>query len=286
MFHLQSAGLLPTSARSLAPMRLWRPASVQAALGCLAQCDEPVLLAGGTDLVAQYNEGLSPRSLVDLSRIDALRQLHHDDGVLRIGALVTHDRGAGDALVRTRLPGFARAWSRIANPRIRFRATLGGNLMARRTRYEGALLLQALQAQLHFASVDGMQRIGVDAIWHGSVPERAVLTTIEIDGTLLLAFDYERSLRPLMTQALAVWRQPQGLRLTLALGTENLAPVDLSLAVPGLTTLQQLRQRSSAIAHDLLAGLPDTFADTQVTSAYARRAGAALLARQLESLHA
>jgi carbon-monoxide dehydrogenase medium subunit len=266
------------------PMRLWRPASVQAALDCLAQADDPALLAGGTDLVAKYNEGLTPRALIDLSRIDALRQVRVQDGVLHIGALVTHHAGSADAQVRTLVPGFARAWSRIANPRIRFRATLGGNLMARHTRYEGALLLQALQAQLHFASATGSERVSVDAIWQGGLPERAVLTAIEVDTNQLLAFDYERSLRPLMTQALAVWRQADGLRLTLALATENLAPVNLSLDLPGLNP-QQLAPRAAAIARDLLAPLPSSFADSQVTADYARRVGAALLARQLESLH-
>lgn len=283
MQPLPSAGLLPTSARSLVPMRLWQPASVAAALDCLAHCEGPVLLAGGTDLVAQYNEGLMPRSLVDISRVDALRLLYQRDGVLHIGALMTHHAGSGDALVRALVPGFARAWSRIANPRIRFRATLGGNLMARRTRYEGALLLQALQAQLQFASAAGAEQVGVDALWHGALPERSLLTSIAVDTSPLLAFDYERSLRPLMTQALAVWRQPQGLRLTLTLATENLAPVSLALTVPGLA-LPQLAPRAGPIARELLAGLPASFADVQVTSDYARRAGAALLARQLESL--
>ncbi len=284
MENLQSAGLLPTSARSLAPLRLWQPASIADAVSCLQRCDDPVLLAGGTDLVAQYNEGLSPRTLIDISRIEALRQLRQHDGVLHIGALVTHHAGSGDALVQGLLPGFARAWSRIANPRIRFRATLGGNLMARRTRYEGALLLQALRAQLHFTGTTGRERVDVDAVWHGGVPPRSMLSDIEIDTRALVAFDYERSLRPLMTQAVSVWREPAGLRLMLVLATEYLAPVNLSLAVAGLQP-QQLAARASAIARELLAQLPSSFDDGQVTADYARHAGAALLARQLESLH-
>ena len=284
MEHLHTAGLLPTSARSLAPLCLWQPASVADAVSCLDRCEDPVLLAGGTDLVAQYNEGLSPRSLIDLSRIDAMRQMRQHDGVLHLGALVTHHAGSGDALLRSMLPGFARAWSRIANPRIRFRATLGGNLMARRTRYEGALLLQALDAVLLFADASGQERVGVEAIWHGAVPPCAVLTGIEVDTKALLAFDYERSLRPLMTQAVSVWRVPQGLRLVLVLATEYLAPVNLSLTVPGLQP-QHLAARASEIARDLLVELPSSFADGQVTTDYARRAGAALLTRQLESLH-
>lgn len=284
MLVLEPAGLLPTGARALAPMRLWQPANVADALACLAGCESPVLMAGGTDLVAQYNEGLAPRSLIDISQIAELRGVLRHDGRLRIGALVTHDAGAQDAQVRALAPGFARAWSRIANPRIRFRATLGGNLMARRTRYEGAILLQALQARLHFATDAGGEQVGVAALWQAGLPARALLAAVEIDTADLLAFDYERSLRPLMTQALALWRQPDGLRLDVTVATEHLAPVDLRLPLPGLAP-QQLAPRADAIARDAFANLPAAFADTQVTHDYARRAGAALLARQLESLH-
>jgi carbon-monoxide dehydrogenase medium subunit len=284
MFDLESAGLLPTSARSLAPMRLWQPVSVADALVCLTQCDNPVPMAGGTDLVAQYNEGLAPRSLIDISRIAELRRVRQHEGRLHIGALVTHHAGANDTLVRARAPGFARGWSRIANPRIRFRATLGGNLMARRTRYEAALLLQAMQARLHFATDAGGAQLDVGSLWQAGVPARALLTEIEMDTSDLLAFDYERSLRPLMTQALALWRQPNGLHLGLTVATEHLAPVDLHLPLPGLAP-QQLASRAAAIARELFADLPAAFADGQITHDYARRAGAALLARQLESLH-
>ena len=243
-----------------------------------------MLLAGGTDLVAQYNEGLAPLSLIDISRIDAIKQLRQQDGVWHIGALVTHHRGSSDAGLRTLVPGFAHAWSRIANPRIRYRGTLGGNLMAGRTRYEGVLLLQSLEAKLNFTTSTGIEQAPVDSLLQRGVAGRGMLTSIELDARDLLAFDYERSLRPLMTQALAVWRQPGGLRLGLTIATEHLAAVSLSLTLPGLA-LQQLRSRAAAIAQDLLAGLPTTFADVQVTTDYARRAGAALAARQLESLY-
>jgi carbon-monoxide dehydrogenase medium subunit len=284
MEHLHTAGLLPTSARSLGPLKLWQPLSIADAVACLDRCEKPVLLAGGTDLVAQYNEGLAPRSLIDISRIDAMRQLHQQDGVWHIGALVTHHRGCSDAGLRALAPGFARAWSRIANPRIRFRGTLGGNLMARRTRYEGVLLLQALDAKLNFATPTAIEQAPVDSVWQRGVAGRGVLTGIELDARDLLAFDYERSLRPLMTQALAVWRQADGLRLGLTMATEHLVPLRLSLALPGVA-IQQLRSRATAISRDLLAGLPTTFTDVQITTDYARRAGAALVARQLESLH-
>lgn len=280
---LESAGLLPTSARTLGPLKLHQPIDVEAALACLQAGEQPVILAGGTDLVACWNEGLPARELVDISRIARLREIRQEDGVLHIGALVTHHAGAGDVRVRATVPGFAQAWSRIANPRIRFRATLGGNLMARRSRYEGALLLGALRAQLEFATPSGPVQASVESIGRGAAPQHALLCGIRIDTTELLAFHYERSLRPLYTQALSLWRDPRGLRLNLAIGTEYLRPLILSLSLPRLSA-PQLAARARAIADDVLSSLPDSFRDPMVTPAYVRRAGAALLARQLEKI--
>lgn len=280
---LESAGLLPTSARSLPPLLLQQPASVAAALACLQASEVPVVVAGGTDLVACWNEGLPARTLVDISALDELRGVQQDQGLLRIGALVTHHAGAGNDRVQAVVPGFARAWSRIANPRIRFRATLGGNLMARRTRYEGAVLLRALQAQLEFATPGGAHWSSLDALWSLGLPRHALLRGVTIDATDLLAFDYERSLRPLYTQAMSLWRDARGLRLDLVVATEYLRPLALSLPLPGISA-PQLAARARPIADDVLAALPESFRDALVTPAYARRAGAALLARQLGAL--
>ncbi|MEO8857898.1 MAG: FAD binding domain-containing protein [Burkholderiaceae bacterium] len=277
---LESAGLLPTSARSLPPLVLHQPASVAEALACLQASETPVIVAGGTDLVACWNEGLPARELVDISAIAELRSVQQDQGLLQIGALVTHHAGSGDARVRAAVPGFARAWSRIANPRIRFRATLGGNLMARRTRYEGALLLRALQAQLEFATPAGPHWSSVDALWSQGLPLHALLRGVTLDATELLAFEYERSLRPLYTQAMSLWRDARGLRLDLVVATEYLRPLALSLPLPGVSA-PQLAARARAIADDVLSALPDSFRDALVTPGYVRRAGAALLARQL-----
>ena len=170
---VSSAGLVASSARSLAPFKLYQPGSVAEALAALATAEKPVLLAGGTDLVACFNEGLNPRAIVDLARVEELRGIDANSHTLDIGAGVTHGAGCVHAAVRSRVPGFAKAWERIANPRIRFTATLGGNLMARRARYEGPVLLAALKASLEFVSAAGTDSLTVQDLWAGRVPAQS-----------------------------------------------------------------------------------------------------------------
>ena len=275
-----TAGLVPTSARSLGPTRLYTPTCLAEALDALCEASNPVLLAGGTDLVAAFNEGLAPGELVNLSQIQELRAIRATPSGISIGATVTHHAGCTDPLVRERGAGFAQAWSRISNPRIRFSATLGGNLMARRVRYEGSILLSAARARLQFATAAGPLQLAPADVWEGRVPARALLVAIDIETADLLWFSYERSMRPLITLAVCLRKNVSGVTLTCAVATEYLRPVRLALNLPG-DDIAAVAKSAREIARDAFAQLPSTFADPVVTRSYAMAAGSALLARQL-----
>lgn len=249
-------GWIATSMRTLDAMRVYRPATVRDAVAELSRAVPPTVVAGGTDLVAQFNEGLVPHDLLALRDIEALRRIAVIDGRLHIGSCVTHDAGSRSNAVRDAVPGFASAWGRIANARVRLTATLGGNVMARRTRYELPILLEALGAAMHF--------------------EGALLTEVTIPLTGLIAFDYDRTLRPVMTQAVALRRAGDGgVTLRAAVGTEAVAPHALVAVLAG---------DPRRAAGDAYASLPDAFADAYTSNAYLRRAGCAILERQLKRL--
>ena len=275
-----AAGLIATSARSLPRIALFQPRSIVAAVAALASGEAPTLLAGGTDLVAQFNLGVQPSALIDLSQVAELRAIDATAQGLRIGACVTHGQGAVHAAVVERAPGFAAAWARIANPRIRMRATLGGNVMALRTRYEVSLLLTALNARLEFATQAGALQLSPSELWAGQAPPRSVLTAVHLETASLASFTYERTLRPLMTLAVALRRTDDGLHLSCAIASEFLPPLAMTQALPGLQP-QALARNAQAIARDVFAQLPTTFADPVLSNAYARRAGAVLLERRL-----
>jgi aerobic carbon-monoxide dehydrogenase medium subunit len=280
MEFVASAGLIPCSARSLPRLKLYQPATVAEALAALADAEAPVLLAGGTDLVAQFNEGLRPSELIDLSRVTELGQVQADDSVLRIGACVTHGAGSAHAAVIARASGFAQAWARISKPRVRFTATIGGNLMARRARYEASVLLSAAKARLEFATVAGPLLLTPGELWAGLAPQRSLLKAIEFDTQDLLGYFYERAMRPLLTLAVGLRRSPNGLLLSCAVATEHLQPALLELALPG-ADLARVARDAKAIAQQLFAQLPMAFADPVITHPYAKTAGAVLLARRL-----
>src|ERR1700677_4595049 len=263
-------GLISTSFRTIGDVAVIRPRSLEDAVAALMQHPvPPAILAGGTDMVARFNEGFNPRRVLALA----------DDGeILRIGALVTHAQGSASETVRHAVPGFASAWARIANVRVRFTATIGGNVMARRTRYEMPVLLAALGARVRIRAGSESWLSDVQPYLQGQSAPRELLTHIEIPLPGLYAFDYERSMRPIMTQALAVRRSSERLLLRVALGTEAMAPYVLDGACNGLA------DDVEGLAARLFESFPSHICDHLTSNDYLRDVGRTLLARQLARL--
>jgi aerobic carbon-monoxide dehydrogenase medium subunit len=275
-------GLIATSIRTLAPLRLYRPFTCEQVADILHNEEPtPTLIAGGTDLCAQFNEGLAPRSLISLHRVAALRQIEAVDDEIHIGGSVTHACGHADPLLVRRLGTFAQAWRAIANPRIRFHATIGGNLMALRPRYEMSVMLDALGAAVSFKAGNRNVRLKPGDIWSGKVPARAFLEYIAIpSGGDFIAFRYDRSLRPTMTLALCIRGTNNGLKTRAVVATEMLAPA--ALDVPAVASLRELCSASKDLATAAATTLPQDYADDNTSNWYLRRTVGFLLRRQLE----
>ncbi|MFF8531762.1 xanthine dehydrogenase family protein subunit M [Streptomyces sp. SAS_267] len=102
-----------------------RAASVGHALELLRDSEGAVLVAGGQTVLLQRPQ---PRLLVDIGRLDALRQLHTENGELVLGPLVRLDRLARSALVAEHAPLLAHCAAGMGDPQLRHQATLGGAL--------------------------------------------------------------------------------------------------------------------------------------------------------------
>jgi len=264
MQYVSTAGFVATSFGTLPPFRAIRASSIEEAVTALGAAERPAVLAGGTDLPARFNEGFCPTDLIDVSRIAALRNIVLADNAIEIGAAVTHAAGASHPLIRKHLPSLAHAWSRIANIRIRLSATIGGNLMARRTRYEGAILFSALGARLRLRRPAGDFEIASEDIW-GDASRAALLIGIVIPLRKGLRLDYARELRPIMTQAVALDDDGCGRLVT---ATEHVIP----------------RVRPIEDAMPVGSGADLEFDDPVTSAAYLRRVSGTLLARQIERM--
>ncbi len=118
------------------------------------------IIAGGTDLViALNNKKISPKVLIDISKIEDLRKIEEEDGKLIIGSAVsfTHlmDYIKGD----NNLKGLYDAARSIGSPQIRNKGTLGGNIGHSSPAADSTPPLIALGAKLKIASKKGIREV-------------------------------------------------------------------------------------------------------------------------------
>lgn len=106
-----------------------RPASVDDAVSALRSAGDGKLLAGGQSLLPVLKLDLAaPTDLISLARIEALRGIREEGDVVVIGAATTHAEVADSDLVKRRIPGLASLATRIGDPQVRNRGTLGGSI--------------------------------------------------------------------------------------------------------------------------------------------------------------
>ena len=107
-----------------------RAESVDAALDSLAEHgDEAKLLAGGHSLVPLMKLRLAaPAVIVDIGRLDSLAYIRAEEGEIAIGALTSLRDIERSSLLAAQAPIVAYAASRVGDPQVRNRATLGGSV--------------------------------------------------------------------------------------------------------------------------------------------------------------
>jgi CO/xanthine dehydrogenase FAD-binding subunit len=131
------------------------PTSLDDALALLADDPSSLLLAGGTDLMVQVNEGARRLDrVVALAAVPELRVREVRDGYLFLGAGVTYtDLMAPD--VANHAPALAAAARTVGSPQIRNAGTIGGNLGTASPAGDTLPVLRALGASVEIASKQG-----------------------------------------------------------------------------------------------------------------------------------
>lgn len=141
------------------------PARLDELLALLADgAGEARVIAGGQSLVPMMNFRLAtPETLVDLRRVDALRELRCEPGgALVVGAGVTQGRLLADPRLATDFPLLAAGIEQIGHPQIRSRGTVCGSLAHSDPTAELPALALALDARMSIASASGRRELTAD----------------------------------------------------------------------------------------------------------------------------
>ena len=148
----------------LGDLKLVQPTTVGEASKALTQYGEMArVYAGGAELLLLLRHRLlESEVLVDIKKIKSLHPIEIVDGMLRIGACVTHHAIESSALVREYAPALAYAESQVANVRVRNQGTLGGNLAFNDPHSDPGTVLLIHNASVIVGDAVGERRIPFD----------------------------------------------------------------------------------------------------------------------------
>jgi len=152
-----------------APFDYHRPGTLDEAIGLLARYgDQAKVLAGGMSLLPTLKLRLgSYAHLVDINRIPGLEYVKEEKGWLRIGAGTRQSALERSELVKTKYPLLADAIPLIADPLVRNRGTIGGNIANGDPANDWPAIVIALGAELVAKGRGGERTIPASRFYKG-----------------------------------------------------------------------------------------------------------------------
>src|SRR5512134_2221711 len=150
-----------------APFDYHRPGTLDEAIGLLARYGaEAKVLSGGMSLLPALKLRLgSYAHLVDINRIPGLEYVKEEKGWLRIGAGTRQATLERSELIKTRYPILGDAVPLIADPLVRNRATIGGNLANGDPANDAPAIMIALGAELLAKGRSGERAISANRFY-------------------------------------------------------------------------------------------------------------------------
>lgn len=276
------------------PFSYHRPATVADAVNLLSTLgDEARPLAGGHSLVPMMKLRLAtPEHLVDLHGVAALKGIRRDGNRMVIGAMTTqHDLLASEEIAKS-VPILHETALLIADPQVRYRGTLGGNVANGDPGNDMPALMMTLGASYRLEGKSGSRDVAASEFYQG-----AYFTALE-PGELLTAisipvpavghgYAYEKLKRKVGDYATAaaavVLTMAGGKVATCQIGLTNLAETpllaeDAAKAVIGTSLDPATLKKAAAAAEAVMSPAADARGPVE----YRKHVGGIMVTRALQ----
>lgn len=151
-------------------IKYYTPLSVEEAVGFLKKNEgRSAIISGGTDIMIDVRSGkFTGDCLVDISKIQELKELYEDGDNISIGSCVTIETMATSPLLRAKLPAMAQAGINFAGRQIRNTATIGGNVAHASPSGDTQPSLVLYGGTAVVAGPDGMRQVPVEQLFAGA----------------------------------------------------------------------------------------------------------------------
>ncbi len=154
---------------TISPFDYKSPSTIKEVIELLWKADgKAKIIAGGTDLVIGLRNGdHTPQFIIDITRIEVLREIGEKNGTISIGAAVTHSEIASSSLVKKYGKVLSDAASEIGSPQIRNIGTIGGNIINASPAADTIPPLTVLNAMGRVVSREGEKEVPLSQVFKG-----------------------------------------------------------------------------------------------------------------------
>jgi len=177
---------MPETMMIPAPFDYHAPTTLADALALMGRLGpDAKLLAGGHSLLPMMKLRFAqPAHLVDLNRIDALRGIREEGRTVVIGAMTVENDLIASPVLQSRVPLLCEAAKLIADPQVRSRGTIGGDIAHGDPGNDHPALAIALDATLVLVGPNGTRALPADGFFLGTymtqMAEDEILTEIRV----------------------------------------------------------------------------------------------------------
>jgi carbon-monoxide dehydrogenase medium subunit len=258
------------------------PRSLDEAIALLSKnAGNAKVLAGGQSLIPAMRFRLaSPEVLIDINNISQLEYLKEQNGYLAIGALTRETTLEDSPLIAEKYPLLFDTAKVVADPLVRQRATIGGNLAHADPANDHPATMLAYNAQIVARGPKGERVIGIDDFFTGlfesALMAGEILTEIRIPipkpGSSGAYVKIERKVGDYATTAVAVQLEAAGDVCTaIRIGLTNVNPTPMrALEAEASLTGQPLTLAKLEAAGQLAAAACEPSSDLRGSAEYKR----------------
>ncbi len=215
------------------------PGTIAEAISLLQKYgDEAKILSGGHSLIPMMKlRFASPEYLIDINNIKGLSHINEENGIVKIGALTREAEIEHSDLLKKYFPIFGDVTKQIADPQVRNRGTVGGNLAHGDAANDHPAVMLALRANIVITGPEGNRTVPIDEFFFGfyttAIQQNEILTEIQIPippaGTGSAYHKLERKVGDYATAGVAVQLtlDRKGICTAAGMGLTNVNPVPL-----------------------------------------------------------
>lgn len=146
------------------------PRTISEAVALLGQLgSEAKLLAGGHSLLPMMKLRFAqPEHLIDINRIPELRGIREEGTTVVIGAMTSENELINSPIVQAKVPVLAEAAKMIADPQVRNRGTIGGDIAHGDPGNDHPALSIAIEASFVLEGPKGRRTVPADGFFLGT----------------------------------------------------------------------------------------------------------------------